>query len=195
MTTPAKVLIVGALAALGVGWLWLRSSDAPAVPEPTQTATNESDVPVVQAPASVIPPTAVRESTGDTASSRREVDEDRVASLARKMAAPLGQMAVRYLTTQGLSREDGERVVGEGARVMAMCQIDAMRAQATAQSQSFEELLGVIEALSSPDTIVLPPSLDGGAVFERAAPCMMSVQQRIGLPAMGFGLFARGPSQ
>jgi len=188
MSTPSKVLVIGAFAALIVGWLLVRSSEVPVTPEPGRPRAMESDARGAPTPVPVVTVESNRDLPAADPPLPAEVEEKRLASLAGKMAAANGRVATTYLTSRGLSREDAERVAGEAARDMAACQIDAIRTQAAEQSVPFEELLDTIEALSSPDTLVLPPTLDSHALVERAAPCIADVQQRIGLPGPSGGL-------
>jgi hypothetical protein len=106
---------------------------------------------------------------------------------------------VDYLISTGLSREDSQRIATAGGLEMAMCQLDAMRELASAQSVPFESVLDefAVDTLPAFDLVVtaLPPALDLRGVVERAAPCLMNVQQQMGGPISSIELFPRGSTQ
>ena len=127
-------------------------------------------------------------------------DNDRVSQIVAKLAAALkSPSVVDYLISTGLSREDSQRIAAAGGLEMAMCQLDAMRELAAAQSVPFESVLDgfAIDTLPAFDLVVtaLPPALDLRGVVERAAPCLMNVQQQMGVPISSIELFPRGSTQ
>lgn len=189
----AVTFLVGGLCA---AVLVLRSqlSQTPPVPTSSQGPSN-SPVHRTESATSNTPAAASRVNPLPT-----PPDNDRASQIVAKLAAALeSPSVVDYLISTGLSREDSQRIAAAGGLEMAMCQLDAMRELAAAQSVPFESVLDefAIDTLPEFDLVVsaLPPALDFRAVIQRAAPCLMNAQQRMGVPISSLELFPRGSTQ
>lgn len=179
--TTAKLLGFVAVAGLTV-FLWLHAPGR-SISEPPSPDTKELGGSVA-IPRSDQPVGAATDSKRDASPSPPPSDDERTAAVTVKMAerlyASAGPSFIEYLASKGLSRSDGERVVADGIRDMAKCQLDAALAQAEVQSVPADVVL------ASLDESGVPLALDPKAVVERVEPCMSTVRQRMGLPTEEF---------
>jgi hypothetical protein len=173
MTKSASVMVLSALAALSVAWLWIRRNEPP-VPAPLETHTTRSAAPATPT-TSVVAPAAVEDKATGSGPSPVEAHDDGAARTAAAIFDAFERGVtptfVDYLVSKGLSSEDSEKIVGDAVRDMTRCVVDAMRVQTSASAVPLK-----VEAGSPP--MALPEWF----FSRRAGSCMLNVEQRIGLP-------------
>lgn len=150
-------------------------------PSPTTSARTVPDGPSRPSPSAAETRAASAAQSRD-ARKARAVD-DLAADLAAVGYEQQGARFVDYLVSRGLSAADAENVIRTALRDGATCSLDAMRAQAEAESVSFDTVLYALDSmLNNGDGPFLRALIDLEAVGRREAPCVWDVLQQAGIP-------------
>jgi hypothetical protein len=99
-----------------------------------------------------------------------------VSELATKLYVHFNDPFVQFLVSRGLSRQDGERIIGEAFHGATICWFATVRAQTEAEGRSFNPAFEIERgALSDPTTL-----------NRLSASCINSALQRAGVnPPLG----------
>jgi hypothetical protein len=169
------------------------------MPESGGEPTSGSEIITTDAPTAVA--RRVIDQTSTTFPVTPPSNDDRIAALTSKLAEygydKVGKGFVAYLTAQGLSQADSERIIRQAMRDMTACDLDALRMQAKADAVSFDAVLDALEAdgfywFYKPEISAL---IDVAAFRQRDEACAMKVRQQSGLPLQPSGLPGSGSAQ
>lgn len=168
------MVVVSAVVALAIAWLWFRSSEVTTSPPPA-AHTLEPEVPVTETAVAVPSAGAAEVDATARQDSSTATQDERIVNEAKKISDAFERGVtptfVDYLVSKGVSREDSERIVADAMREVASCVLDAVRAQPSTELPPFEVTAGN------------PPMRLSGVFFsDRVRGCMEGVHQRTGLP-------------
>lgn len=175
-------VVIGALV---LGWLQRFAVDSP-TPEAGGEPTSGSETTTIDAPTAVT--RRVIDQTPTNVPATPPSNDNRIAALTSKLAEfgydKVGEGFVGYLTDQGLSQADSERIIRQAMKNMTACDLDALRVQAKVDAVSFGAVLDALEGdgfywFYKPEVAAL---IDVGAFRQRDEECALKVRQQSGLP-------------
>jgi hypothetical protein len=179
-----KIAALGGLAAAAVfvALWWHRDNGAMRAQRSTEQANAVVDAVTVESTAPAAAPAATSIPRQADTSALRPTEAELRARVTEESYARIGGALVDYLVGRGLARADGEPVVRRFLDDNMRCFFDALRAEADAQSVSYDSLLDALEAeLYDTDGPLLGALIDMRAVLNRVVPCGLTAAQQAGI--------------
>ena len=150
--TVTAVLVLGLV--VSVAWVSLRPDNSVSPLAKNEPATNVPKVASPEKAAQTTPVERVPISSIEQAANAVALEDALLNDLAAKLYGYFNAPFVQFLVSRGLSRQDGERVIGEAFHEAAVCWFAAVRARTQSEGRSFDPVFEVERgALSNARTL------------------------------------------
>lgn len=199
----SRLVLYGVFAVTGAALAWLTRSppesflpqtpvaeravrQAPSATHPASDDATRSDPRAGPSQPDAEGASAASSDADDTSRGSAERVEDTAETLTHRLARSLyarsGRQFVAGLVEQGLAEADSIVIVRQAMDNIAICVVDALRAEAEEQSLRFDVLLLALDAvISDADVPEAEAMLTTATIEARTVPCIYAVAQEAGI--------------